>query len=110
KDPRIAKAVSVTAPQTTNSVLRRGLVGKLLVADRASTGERLGFQPRIEFFLRKHLEPAAHLRVAVAAQLRTLNLIRVRACRNEMHWNAEAGRCVLRHAQRNNLERMNHIQ
>src|SRR5436190_23376046 len=103
--PAMTRTVTISAPQTTTSRRR-----ELFVTDGSGTYGRFGFDPGVEIFLRQDFEIPAHAIVAVAAELRALNLVSVGARGNEMHWNAIARRGVLGHPYRHNLERMNDIE
>src|SRR5688572_12033 len=103
--PAMARTVRRSAPQTQNS-RRRGL----FVSDGSCTYGRLGFDPLVVFRRWKDLEKPAHAVMAVAAKLRALDLICVGESRNEMNRHAQARRGILRHAQRDDFERVNHVQ
>src|SRR5438093_9847067 len=103
--PAMTRTVRISAPQTTTSRRR-----ELFVTDGSGTYGRFGFDPGVEIFLRQHLEVSAHAVVAIAAELRALNLVSIGARRDEMHRNAVARRGILGHAYRNDFERVNDVE
>src|SRR5438132_623005 len=70
---------------------------------------RFACQPGVKVRLAHDFEDASHAVVAVAAQLRALNLVGADHGRDEMDGNAHAGIGVLRDPHRDDLEGMDDI-